>query len=97
LCFPDQRQFQFDLKQLKEKSIINYRKFSREYRIWEGSDFDLQASLRQSLDELGHFDLAEILNQRKILLPIVARRYSIKMRHSVIFSLFMPHQLALIS
>ena len=46
LCFPDQRQFQLDLKQLKEKSIINYRKFSREYRIWEGSDFDLQASLR---------------------------------------------------
>ncbi|MDF1583266.1 MAG: DUF6079 family protein [Methyloprofundus sp.] len=78
LCFPDQAQFQLDLKQLKEKSIINYRKFSREYRIWEGSDFDLQASLRQSLDELGHFDLAETLNQRKVLLPIVARRYSIK-------------------
>lgn len=78
LCFPDQAQFQLDLKQLKEKSIINYRKFSREYRIWEGSDFDLPASLRQSLDELGHFDLAETLNQRKVLLPIVARRYSIK-------------------
>ncbi|NOQ63080.1 MAG: hypothetical protein GQ582_01045, partial [Methyloprofundus sp.] len=78
LCFPEQAQFHIDLQQLKTKSIINYRKFSREYRIWEGSDFDLPSKLRQSTDELGYFDLAQQLNQRKVLLPIVARRYSIK-------------------
>jgi len=77
-CFPDKQQVKIDLETLKEKSIINYRKFSNEFRIWEGSDFDLQACLRQTIQELGQFDLAETLNSRKTLLPIVARRYSIK-------------------
>ncbi len=77
-CFPDKQQVELDLAQLKAKSIINYRKFSNEFRIWEGSDFDLQACLRQTIQELGQFDLAETLNNRKTLLPIVARRYSIK-------------------
>ncbi|MCK4842411.1 MAG: hypothetical protein KAT04_11125 [Methylococcales bacterium] len=77
-CFPDKQQVESDLAQLKAKSIINYRKFSNEFRIWEGSDFDLQACLRQTIQELGQFDLAETLNNRKTLLPIVARRYSIK-------------------
>lgn len=77
-CFPDKQQVENDLEQLKTKSIINYRKFSNEFRIWEGSDFDLQACLQQTIQELGQFDLSDILNNRKTLLPIVARRYSIK-------------------
>ena len=34
-------------KQLEylEKSIIKFRKYSNDYRIWEGSDFDLESEL----------------------------------------------------
>ena len=65
------------LKLLQEKSVINYRKFSREYRVWQGSDFDLEGELQAELNNLGNFALAEELNQSDQLIPIVARKYSI--------------------
>ncbi|WP_305908049.1 DUF6079 family protein [Methylomarinum sp. Ch1-1] len=77
LCFPNSDQVSADLKALQDKSIVTYRKFSSEYRIWEGSDFDLDAQVNEFSQQLGRIDLAEVLNKRKTLLPIVARRYSI--------------------
>jgi len=62
---------------LTQKSIIQYRKFSSEYRVWQGSDFDLEACVREEASKLGKFNLAEQLNSRHALLPIVARRYTI--------------------
>ena len=29
----------------EKKSIIKFRKYSNDYRIWEGSDFDLESEL----------------------------------------------------
>ena len=55
-----------------------YRKFSGEYRVWQGSDFDLDAAVEEELSKIGRFDLAEQLNARHTLLPIVARKYTIK-------------------
>ncbi|KUJ82966.1 hypothetical protein AWR36_010510 [Microbulbifer flavimaris] len=66
------------LKPLLDKSIITYRKFSNEYRVWQGSDFDLEAAVAEELSNLGDFSLAEQLNKEKALMPIVARRYTIK-------------------
>ena len=63
---------------LVEKSIIQYRKFSGEYRVWQGSDFDLDAAVEEELSKIGRFELAEQLNSRHALLPIVARKYTIK-------------------
>ncbi len=77
LCFSDAGQVMEDLKTLQDKSIITYRKFSSEFRIWQGSDFDLETQLNEVVQQLGRVDLAEVLNKRKTLLPIVARRYSI--------------------
>lgn len=77
LCFPNAEQVSADLKALQDKSIITYRKFSSEYRIWEGSDFDLETQVNEVVQQIGRIDLAEVLNKRKTLLPIVARRYSI--------------------
>ncbi len=77
-CFANVDQVSTDLKALQDKSIITYRKFSSEYRIWEGSDFDLDEQVNETVQQLGRIDLAGVLNKRKTLLPIVARRYSIE-------------------
>ncbi|MDD5755530.1 MAG: hypothetical protein PHN45_12380, partial [Methylococcales bacterium] len=66
------------LDSLSKKSIINYRTFNTEYRVWEGSDFDLNTEIQEAIQHEGHFNLAEKLNQRKTQLPIVARKYSIQ-------------------
>lgn len=78
LCFANVEQAVSDLKALRDKSIVTYRKFSSEYRIWEGSDFDLDAKVNEITQELGQIDLADVLNKRRALLPIVARRYSVE-------------------
>ncbi|MFQ5469988.1 MAG: hypothetical protein ACE5EH_06715 [Gammaproteobacteria bacterium] len=65
------------LKGLTQKSVIQYRKFSSEYRVWQGSDFDLEEYVREEIGKFGAFNLAEQLNARHTLLPIVARRYTI--------------------
>ncbi len=76
LCFP--KSINVELNSLQKKSIINYRKFSSEYRIWEGSDFDLEVKLQETVQQLGRFNLAETLTRRNKLSPVVARKYSIK-------------------
>lgn len=65
-------------KELIAKSVVQYRKFSQEYRVWQGSDFDLDEAVASEIEKLGRFDLTEVLNERKPLEPIVARRHTIK-------------------
>lgn len=66
------------LKTLSDKSIITFRKFSGEHRVWQGSDFDLEEALDEELSNLGEFSLASELNSSDTIMPIVARRYTIK-------------------
>lgn len=66
------------LKALCDKSVVNYRRFSHEYRVWQGSDFDIDDALEQELQNLGKFSLSEELNKKQSLLPIVARRYTVQ-------------------
>src|SRR5690606_29324788 len=49
-----------------------------EYRVWQGSDFDLEAAVQVQKTQLANLQLAELLNERRPLQPIVARRYGIK-------------------
>ncbi|MBV5329697.1 MAG: hypothetical protein JZU65_19075, partial [Chlorobium sp.] len=49
-----------------------------EYRVWQGSDFDLDAAVQDELGQIGRFDLPAAINNRKPLQPIVARRHTIK-------------------
>ena len=78
LCFANKNKAESTLKQLQKKSIVHFRKFSSEYRVWQGSDFDLDARVEEELAKLGRFDLAEESNNRHDLLPVVARRYTIE-------------------
>ncbi len=66
------------LKALSDKSIITYRKFSGEYRVWQGSDFDLESAVEDEISNIGEFSLANELNKANALMPIVARRHTIK-------------------
>lgn len=74
----DETTFKNALASLEDKSIITYRKFSGEYRVWQGSDFDLEAAVQVQKTQLANLQLAELLNERRPLQPIVARRYGIK-------------------
>ncbi len=67
-----------DLKALQEASVLIHRKFNNEFRVWQGSDFDLESRLREQANQLGPFSLAEELTRYKAVAPIVARKYSIE-------------------
>lgn len=78
LCLPDKKKTNQALSSLIEKSILHFRKYSGEYRVWQGSDFDLEAAVQDELNQIGRFNLPESLNDRKVLPPIIARRHTIK-------------------
>ena len=77
LCLENSKEAKKSIRSLVSRSAIAYRKFSGEYRVWQGSDFDLEEALHDSRNHMGEFDLAETLNKENALQPIVARRYTI--------------------
>lgn len=66
------------LGRLEAASIIHFRHYSQEYRVWQGSDFDLHGALQQAMAEQANLSLVDILNQLAPLKPVVARRATIK-------------------
>ena len=78
LCDNNQNVAQQALAELQKKSLIHFRKFNNEYRVWQGTDFDLSAALQTEINQLGSLELATILNERQPLPPIVARRVTIE-------------------
>jgi len=77
-CLPAKDLVKTALKSLQDKSIINYRRFNSEFRVWQGSDFDLEEAVQEEINNVGQFSLAEELNTAKSMLPIVARKYTIQ-------------------
>ena len=78
LCFGSDVDVPKGLKRLDQQSVITYRKFNGEYRVWQGSDFDLEDAIQDGLNHIGEFELAEVLNEHYALQPVVARRYTIR-------------------
>ena len=66
------------LAKLEMASVIHFRNFNNEYRVWQGSDFDLATAVRQVSSEYAAFPAVELLNELYPLKPIVARRVSIE-------------------
>jgi hypothetical protein len=81
---PNGKEVEHALERLRFQSIVQFRKFSGEYRVWQGSDFDIDDALAEELVQLGHYDLVEVLNRRRPIDPIVARRATIR-SHTIRF------------
>jgi len=67
-----------NLEDLERLSIVYFRRFSGEYRLWQGSDFDLRGALKEVIAEHSASSLADTLNTLQPLMPVVARRASIE-------------------
>ena len=77
-CLPKKVTANNTIKSLQDKSIINFRRFNSEYRVWQGSDFDLEEAVQKETNNIGQFSLVEELNAANNMLPLVARKYTIK-------------------
>ena len=66
------------LDKLSAKSLVNYRKYADAYRIWEGSDFDLDAAERIEADKIERVNVASELNDLRAIPPIVAHKHAIQ-------------------
>ena len=62
------------IAQLKEWSLIIYRRFDDSYSVFEGSDFDIEHAVSQALDSMGGLDFNRLEALAK-LQPIVAKRH----------------------
>jgi hypothetical protein len=64
------------LEKLEGKGLVVYRAFADEFRIWQGSDFDLRAAVEIARKSMSQTPLYELLNDVSELGPIVAARVS---------------------
>jgi hypothetical protein len=64
------------LAALQAKGLVTYREYSDEYRIWQGSDFDLKGQVELARAALRGASLADLLSISVALDPVVAGRNS---------------------
>ncbi|MDC9714425.1 MAG: hypothetical protein PSN36_01175, partial [Gammaproteobacteria bacterium] len=83
LALCDER-FKTSIQNLEKQSIVYYRKFNNEYRVWQGSDFDINAELAEQEAQLCTLNVADQLNENSVFLPFVAKKYSIE-KHSLFY------------
>ncbi len=72
------KQLALTVKELQKKSLIQFRKFNDEYRVWQGSDFDIEEAVQLEMEQLHGLEVSANLNSRDVLPHVVASRYSIK-------------------
>lgn len=66
------------LDSLTRRGVIFYREYRGEYRLWEGSDFDVNEVIANEKSQLSVGSLEEILESSLPLSPIIAARHSLK-------------------
>ena len=76
LLFPSRPAFQPSVARLHDASVVQYRRFSGEYRVWQGTDFDIDERTTAEAQKLGRFDLAGDPHRACTGgAPVVARRH----------------------
>lgn len=70
------------LAELERASVVTYRDFADEYRIWQGTDVDVNLLLDSARQRVGQRPLSEILSEIDQPQPVVAARHSA--RHDVL-------------
>ena len=76
--FRSKQTFQETLQPLLDASVVQFRRFSGEYRVWQGTDFDIDERTELEKEKLGQFELAAAIGERAESAPVVARRHSIE-------------------
>lgn len=64
------------LVSLEQRGFITYRSFADEYRLWQGSDFDLDGRIAFARQQYETTGVAELIDKLLPLPPIVASRHS---------------------
>jgi hypothetical protein len=64
------------LDSLASRSLVVYRRYNNTYRVWEGSDIDIDARLEEGRHKTSGKPLGEILVRYLRQRPIVARQHS---------------------
>lgn len=78
LCLDEPISLPILLSELSEQSVVQLRKFNSEYRVWQGSDFDLEEQLQHERGNFSVFSLADYLSNQYQAKPIVARKFTIQ-------------------
>ncbi len=68
------QRWQSVIKDLIQKGIITYRSQMDDLKIWEGSDFNVEAAIYQILEQ-ERLPLAQLLSRARPLQPVVAQRH----------------------
>ena len=69
-------EFETALDTLKDRSISTYRPYNKAYALWEGSDVDIEAKLREAEGKVyTKTHLATTLSRYLPIRPLVARRH----------------------
>ena len=66
------------LDELVGRGVVAYRNFADEYRLWQGSDFDLVSAVQTERERLKDSSIAQMLNQQQERRHVVAGRHSQK-------------------
>jgi hypothetical protein len=64
------------LRELEDAGLITFRDFADEYRVWQGSDFDLRSAVESARRRMHEVLSEELLNSVFALSPMVAARHS---------------------
>ncbi|MEB3164683.1 MAG: hypothetical protein VKK80_15750, partial [Prochlorothrix sp.] len=62
------------IQELQERGVLTYRRQGDELRLWEGSDFDIEAAVTEQLEQQRQ-PLADLMTELYPLQPIVAQRH----------------------
>jgi hypothetical protein len=77
-CSENKKAVEVSTRNLITRSVVQFRKYSNEFRVWQGSDFDIETALQDEIGQIGRFDLSETLEQLNPLQPVVAHRHTIE-------------------
>ncbi|WP_066633191.1 hypothetical protein [Desulfolucanica intricata] len=66
------------INNLINKGILHYREYAGEFRLWEGSDFEVNEAIRVKKAELAISALDAILEEYLPLAPMIASRHAYK-------------------
>ena len=66
------------LAELERAGVVTYRDFADEYRIWQGTDVDINLLLDSARQRVGQRLLSEILSEIDQPQPVVAAKHSAK-------------------